>query len=288
LLVVTGASGRIGTFYRRWLHEGGQVGRCDRQLTLRLVDVRPPEGVPAGDEVLAGPEEADLADPEVARRAVAGATAVLHLAADPSPRADFYGSLLDRNVKAPYNVLQAAVEAGVRRVILCSSINAVNGYPRERQVRASDVAFPGNIYGATKAFSEALAGAFVSLHPGFSAIAVRIGGVRHPDQMRARPTSRFEAPPPSPRPAPEQSGATVRPGMNLDDARSVVVTLPDLSRLFDCCLGAGPEVTFAVVNGSSRNRHLRMDLEETRRLVGYEPQDDAFADWSPPETAPAP
>jgi NAD+ dependent glucose-6-phosphate dehydrogenase len=273
LLVVTGASGRIGTFYRRWLHEGGQVGQGDRQWTLRLVDVRPPEDVPAGDEVLAGPEEADLADPEVARRAVAGAAAVLHLAADPSPRADFYGSLLDRNVKAPYNVLQAAVEAQARRVILCSSINAVNGYPRERQVRASDVAFPGNIYGATKAFSEALAGAFVSLHPGFSAIAVRIGGVRHPDQMRARP-------------APEQTGATVRPGMNLDDARSVVVTLPDLSRLFDCCLGAGPEVTFAVVNGSSRNRHLRMDLEETRRLVGYEPQDDAFADWSPAPPAP--
>ena len=163
-------------------------------------------------------------------------------------------------------MLQAAVEAGVRRVILCSSINAVNGYPRDRQVRASDVPFPGNIYGATKAFSEALAGAFVSLHPGFSAIAVRIGGVRHPDQMRARP-------------APEQSGATVRPGLNLEDARSVVVTLPDLSRLFDRCLGAGPEVTFAVVNGISRNRHLRMDLEETRRLVGYEPQDDAFADW---------
>jgi nucleoside-diphosphate-sugar epimerase len=286
LLVVTGASGRIGTFYRRWLHEGGQVGQGDRQWTLRLVDVRPPEDVPAGDEVLAGPEEADLADLEVARQAVAGATAVLHLAADPSPRADFYGSLLDRNVKAPYNVLQAAVEAQARRVILCSSINAVNGYPRERQVRASDVAFPGNIYGATKAFSEALAGAFVSLHPGFSAIAVRIGGVRHPDQMRARPAPlapllpprSATAPPPTPRPSPEQTGATVRPGMNLDDARSVVVTLPDLSRLFDRCLGAGPEVTFAVVNGSSRNRHLRMDLEETRRLVGYEPQDDAFAD----------
>ena len=161
----------------------------------------------------------------------------------------------------------------MRRVMLCSSINAVNGYPADRQVRASDIAFPGNIYGATKAFSEALAGAFVPLHPGFSAIAVRIGGVRHPDQMRpARPH--------------EQSGATVRPGMNLDDARAVVVTLPDLSRLFDRCLGAGPEVTFAVVNGISRNRHLRMDLEETRRLVGYEPQDDAFADWSPAALAP--
>ena len=60
----------------------------------------------------------------------------------------------------------------------------------------------------------------------------------------------------------------------------MAVTLPDLSQLFDRCLAAGPELTFAVVNGISNNRHLRMDLEETRRLVGYDPQDDAFDDWS--------
>ena len=267
LLLITGAAGRIGTWYRRHLHESGQVGGGAGQWRLRLTDVRQPADVAPGDEVIAGESEADLADLEVARRVVAGATAVVHLAADPSPRADFYGSLLDRNVKAPYNVLHAAVEAGVKRVLLCSSINAVNGYPQERQVRASDVAFPGNVYGATKAFSEALAGAFVSLNPGFSAIAVRIGGVRHPDQLRSRP--------------PEvQTGAQILSGINLTDTRAVAVTLPDLSRLFDACLAAGPEVTFAVVNGISKNRHLRMDLEETRRLVGYEPQDDAFEDWS--------
>ena len=43
---------------------------------------------------------------------------------------------------------------------------------------------------------------------------------------------------------------------------------------------AGPEVTFAVVNGISNNRVLRMDLEETKQLVGYAPEDDAFDDWS--------
>jgi nucleoside-diphosphate-sugar epimerase len=266
LLLITGAAGRIGSFYRRHLHESGQVGEGPGQWRLRLVDVRPPADVAAGDEVVAG-AAADLADLDAARRAVAGVHAVVHLAADPSPRADFYASLLDRNVKAPYNVLQTAAEAGVRRVILCSSINAVNGYPKQRQVRAGDVAFPGNVYGATKAFSEALAGAFVSLHPGFSAIAVRIGGVRHPDQLRARPPD-------------VQRGATIQPGMNLADTRAVAVTLPDLSQLFARCLAAGPEVTFAVVNGVSNNRHLRLDLEETRRLVGYEPKDDAFDDWS--------
>ena len=55
---------------------------------------------------------------------------------------------------------------------------------------------------------------------------------------------------------------------------------PDLSQLFDRCLAAGPEVTFAVVNGISNNRMLRMDLEETRQLLGYAPNDDAFEDWS--------
>ena len=267
MLLITGAAGRVGTFYRAWLHETGQVGDGPGQWRLRLTDVRQPEHTQPGDEVITGETEANLADLDTTRRIVAGAHAVVHLAADPSPRADFYGSRLDRNVKAPYNVLHAAVEAGVQRAILCSSINAVNGHPKDRQVRASDVAFPGNVYGATKAFSEALAGAFVSLHPGFSAIAVRIGGVRHPDQLRSRP--------------PEiQTGAKIQSGLNLTDTRSVAVTLPDLSRLFDACLAAGPEVTFAVVNGISQNCHLRLDLEETRRLVGYAPQDDAFEDWS--------
>ena len=261
LLVITGAAGRIGTFYRKWLHDAGRVGDGADQWRLRLVDVREPADVASGDEVIAGEKEADLADLEVARQTSAGAHTVLHLAADPSPRADFYGSLLDKNIKAPYNVLQACIETGAKRCILASSINAVNGYPKSRQVRASDVPFPGNIYGASKAWSEALAGAFVSLHPGFSAIAIRIGGVNSYERMRER----------AQRPPAE---------ITAEDGRSIVVTLPDLSRLFDRCLAAGPEVTFAVVTGVSKNRILRMDLEETQQLVGYAPEDDAFDDWS--------
>ena len=262
-LVITGAAGRIGTFYRKWLHHAGQVGSREDQWKLRLVDVREPADVAGGDEVIAGEQAADLADLAVAQKTCAGAHTVLHLAADPSPRADFYGSLLDRNIKAPYNVLQACIETGAQRCVLASSINAVNGYPKQRQVRASDVPWPGNIYGASKAWSEALAGAFVSLNPGFSAIAIRIGGVNSYERMRER----------AQRPPPE---------ITAEDGRSIVVTLPDLAQLFDRCLAAGPEVTFAVVNGISNNRILRMDLEETKQLLGYAPEDDAFADWSEP------
>lgn len=255
LLVITGAAGRIGTFYRNWLHQRASAGDAPGQgaggWRFRLVDIRPPAGARQDDEVVAGDDEGNLADLEVARRAVAGAHSVLHLAADPSPRADFYETLLDRNLKATYNVLLAAEEAGAKRVVFASSINAVNGYPEAYQSRAADVAWPGNVYGASKAWGEAVCGAFVARGKGkLSAIAVRIGGV----------TKR------------EDINPDIRP-----DHASIVVTYEDLSRLFDCCLEGAPEVTFAVVNGLSRNRFLRMDLEGTMRLVGYAPQDDAFA-----------
>lgn len=251
LLTITGAAGRIGSFYRRHLHDEGRAGTGAGQWRLRLVDVRPPRDTMPDDEVLAGEQEGNLADLEVARRAVAGAHSVLHLAADPSPSADFYASLLDRNIKATYNVLHAAAEAAVRRVVFASSVNAIGGYPRDRQARAEDVAWPGNVYGASKAWGEAICGAFVALTQGrLSAIAVRIGGVTRRDQI----------------------GPATRAGW-----LSIAVTEEDLCRLFDRCLDGAPDVTFAVVNGISANRFLRMDLDSTRRLTGYAPQDDAFA-----------
>jgi NAD+ dependent glucose-6-phosphate dehydrogenase len=238
LLVVTGAAGRIGGCYRR--HFGPRPG-----WRLRLQDI---ESVPEPGpwEVQTG----DLADLDVARRAAAGAHTVLHLAADPSTGADFYGSLLERNIKATYNVFHAAAEAGARRLIFASSINAILGYPRETQVHPHMLARPANVYGATKVWGEALAATFVAQQKLPSAIAVRIGGVSTVEQVRRR-----------------------RPSASL----SFVVTEADLCRLFDCCLAAGPAVDFAVVHGTSRNRFLKLELEGTRRLVGYEPQDDAFA-----------
>ncbi len=260
LLVITGAAGRIGTFYRKHLKDEGLLGAAEGQWRLRLVDVRPPQETQPDDDVQVGEQDSNLADLEVARRAARGAHSVLHLAADPSPRADFYASLLDRNIKATYNVLHAAHELGVKRVVFASSVNAILGYPRDVQVRAEDVAWPGNVYGASKAWGEAICGAFVAQSEGrLSAIAVRIGGVTHRDQVRARGPS---------------GGRTIDRG---GEWQSITVTHDDLCRLFDCCLNGAPDVTFAVVNGISANRFLRMDLESTRRRIGYQPQDDAFA-----------
>lgn len=251
LLVITGAAGRIGTFYRKYLKERGELGSGPNQWRLRLVDVRPPEGAGPDDEVIAGESEGNLAELSVAQRIAQGAHSILHLAADPSPSADFYASLLDRNIKATYNILHAARDNGVKRVVFASSVNAINGYPEQRQVRAEDVAWPGNVYGASKAWGEAVCGAFVAQSKGtLSAIAIRIGGVTDRAKIGDRGSSEWF---------------------------SITVTYEDLSHLFDRCLAAGPEVTFAVVNGISNNRFVRMDVVSTKRLLGYDPQDDAFA-----------
>lgn len=50
----------------------------------------------------------------------------------------------------------------------------------------------------------------------------------------------------------------------------------DLCQLFDRCIET-PDIRFAIVHGLSNNRFNRMDLTSTRALLGYQPQDDAFA-----------
>jgi len=54
------------------------------------------------------------------------------------------------------------------------------------------------------------------------------------------------------------------------------VTEADLCRMFDCCLAA-TGITYAIVHAVSNNRFSFLDLSETRALLGYDPQDDAFA-----------
>jgi nucleoside-diphosphate-sugar epimerase len=65
----------------------------------------------AGHELVA----LDVGDAEACQEACRGVETVVHLAADPSPEADFYGSLLENNIKGTYNVFRAAKDQGCRR-----------------------------------------------------------------------------------------------------------------------------------------------------------------------------
>ena len=121
---------------------------------MRLADVRPVADLDLHEEYV----ELDITDLEAFTAACGGIDTVLHLAADPSPQADFYQSLLSLNIIGGYNGFEAARRAGCRCLVFASSINAVLGYGQDRQAASWEVPiYPQNVYGATKCWGEALA-----------------------------------------------------------------------------------------------------------------------------------
>lgn len=102
-----------------------------------------------------------------------GTDAIVHLAGNPDPEAE-WSALQSANVEGAYTVALAARECGVTRLVLASSLQAVSGYPQTLQRRSADPPRPANLYGATKAWSEAL-GSWVAATSRTSVVALRIG-----------------------------------------------------------------------------------------------------------------
>jgi UDP-glucose 4-epimerase len=97
----------------------------------------------------------DLCDPAVAPRAVDGIQVIYHLAALPSvPRSlqDPWGSH-DANVNATVHLLQAAVKAGVRRMVYSSSSSVYGDTPELPKVESVEP-LPRSPYAASKLASE--------------------------------------------------------------------------------------------------------------------------------------
>ena len=110
---VTGATGFVGSHVARSLADQGAELRLLVRPTSRTANL---EGI-AGERVTG-----DLREPESLRKAMAGCEAVFHVAADyrlwtPDPQ-QMYRS----NVEGTRNIIQAAQEAGVRRVVYTSSV----------------------------------------------------------------------------------------------------------------------------------------------------------------------
>ncbi len=235
-VLVTGPAGRIGVAFT-------EFARYRYHLRLGIRSTPMPNYLADLETV-----HLDISDPESCRAACHRMDTVVHLAADANAGADFYATLLERNVKGVYNILQAALDEGCRRVVLSSSIQAVSGYPLEHQVQEDTPPRPLNMYGATKAFAEAVGHVFAHTH-GLSTLVVRIGTFEH-----NRPQFEIN-------------------GRNL----STFVSARDMSTLLACCIDADPDLKYGIVHGVSNNRYKRLGLTQTRALVGYVPQDDSFA-----------
>ena len=181
-VLVTGAAGLIG------------------RATLDLLDVR---GVTANALVLEDPGdlpaelviEGDAADPAVVRAALAGADAVIHLAAIATPERDPAEKVFACNTQSTFTVLEQAGRAGVTRACVASSQAASGLVFAARDLHPAyvpvDHDLPSQIedpYALSKQVDE-LTAAMMARRHGMSVVALRLPyvggfGERLPDFAR--------------------------------------------------------------------------------------------------------
>lgn len=223
-VLITGACGSIGTVLRPALREGLQE--------LRLSDLRDPESLVAPETSVI----ADLTDFAAVQRAVDGVDAVVHLGAVPNEAA--FEVIAGPNLHGVYHVFEACRRANVRRIVYASSNHASGMYPVGVPLDGSQRARPDGLYGASKAYGEAL-GSMYADRFGLSVVCLRIGS------FQPRPREKREL--------------------------STWLSHADAIRLVRASLTAD-DVGFAIVYGASANTRRWWPPDQA---VGFVPEDDA-------------
>jgi UDP-N-acetylglucosamine/UDP-N-acetyl-alpha-D-glucosaminouronate 4-epimerase len=180
--LVTGGAGFIGSHLSEELiRRGERVRVVDSLITGKRQNL----GHLPQVEFLHG----DLADIDVARRAVQGIEYVLHQAAIPSvPRSVEDPVTSNRaNIDASLNVLVAARDAGVRRVVYAGSSSAYGNSETLPKVETMPTA-PLSPYALQKLVAEQYCQMFTSLY-GFETVTIRYFNVFGPRQDPSSPYS---------------------------------------------------------------------------------------------------
>ncbi|MGC0327936.1 nucleoside-diphosphate-sugar epimerase [Streptomyces sp. SAI-170] len=164
-IVVTGATGNVGTSVVRLLSEDPQVESV-RGLARRLPDWSPPKT--EWSSVDLADEGADLA------REFEGASAVVHLAWAFQPTHDPVRTW-QTNVLGSLRVFEAAAAAGVPVLVHASSVGAYSPGPKDRAVDESwpTHGWPDAAYCREKAYLERTLDAFEREHPEVRVVRMR-------------------------------------------------------------------------------------------------------------------
>ncbi|MEV6898827.1 NAD-dependent epimerase/dehydratase family protein [Amycolatopsis sp. NPDC051372] len=166
-IVITGASGNIGTALLRELDSSWEVTGVARRVPDLTAEpyanvswLHLDLGEPGAEEALA--------------RAFAGADAVVHLAWAISPVWD-EPAMWRTNQDGTRHVLDAAAKAGVGHVVCASSVAAYGPGPRDEKVAEEfpRAGVPASAYSRGKAELEEVLDAFVETHPEIELARIR-------------------------------------------------------------------------------------------------------------------
>lgn len=164
-VLVTGAGGNLGRAAVPALAAAGHH--------LRLLDFRP---LPTDHETVAG----DVRDPDVLAHAMEGVDAIVHGAALHGVHLDTWSAedFWSINATGTFNIYEAARDAGVRRIVLASSMvvyGGLGGSGDRWGVRTEQSPHrPADLYGTTKIVTEHIARSYAHQHDTTS-IALRLG-----------------------------------------------------------------------------------------------------------------
>jgi nucleoside-diphosphate-sugar epimerase len=180
--LVTGGAGFIGSHLaEELLRRGHRVRIVDSLITGKRANL---DAVPAAEFL-----EGDLADVPVAERAAAGMDYVLHQAAIPSvPRSVDDPATSNRaNITATLNILVAARQAGVKRLVYAGSSSAYGDTPTLPK-REDMPTNPLSPYALQKLVGEQYCQMFTQLY-GFPTVTTRYFNVFGPRQDPGSPYS---------------------------------------------------------------------------------------------------
>ena len=169
-ILMTGASGRIGTFLRPELRG---------KYRLRLSDITPIRDLGAGETF----EAADIARMEDMLRVTKGVDAVVHFGGQSGENT--WEHILSANIEGFYNTLEAAHRNGVKRFLVATSNHAVGFYRCDQTIDHTVYPKPDSRYGVSKVFNEALASLYADRY-GMEIFCMRIGNVNHAPIDRRR------------------------------------------------------------------------------------------------------
>ncbi|WP_135820385.1 NAD-dependent glucose-6-phosphate dehydrogenase Azf [Halostella litorea] len=239
-VLLTGAAGRVGQAI---------LGGLADEYEWRLLDRDPPTGDPPGEFVVA-----DVTDEEAVREAMEGVSVVIHLAGDPRPEAP-WDSVLTNNIDGTKIVYEAAVDAGVDRVVFASSNHAVGAYETDDRtpemyrpqgdvlLDGTELPRPSNLYGVSKAAGETL-GRYYHDHHDLSVCCVRIGNLTED-----------------------------HPPIDYERGQAMWLSYRDCAHLFDRAIRA--DYGYEIVYGISDNDRKYYSIEHARDVLGYEPRDNS-------------
>ena len=290
LALVTGGAGFIGSHLVRGLLRGGfQVRVLDNFQTGKLENI---EEVASDIQILTG----SITDADIVRQAVEGVDCIFHEAALPSVPRSVRDPLASNevNVNGTLQLLLAARDAGVKRLVYAASSSAYGNTPTLPKVETMP-AHPLSPYAVAKLAAEGYCRAFTQVY-GLETVSLRYFNVFGP---RQDPLSEYAAVIPRFITAlledremciygdGEQSRdftfidnvvqgnlkALAAPGAagetcNLATGESY--TLNHLASLLGEILNATPRIRYEQRRAGDV-QHSLADIEKARRLLGYEP-----------------